>query len=157
CHRACDCQATRCEESFPPARAPLRQTWRNLPPYACAVVLARIGHRNRIERREHFFQSSQLRPALAALFEVRRHRLAALWLAFPESKHLFFLRMSHSRVTPAGAARRVSKKGASACRNFCTARNTVFLAALLFDFSTAAISSMPQPSQWRMTMAVRSA
>src|SRR6185312_123336 len=61
---------------------------------------------------------------------------------------LFFAEMCHFE----GLA-----NGSSCCRSFCTARNTLFLAALVFRFNVLLISSMDRPSMCRMVNATRSA
>src|SRR5215472_141016 len=156
-HHPCDHEAPRHEQWLPPPRALFRQPRRNLPPHASTVVLARLGHGYRVQRAEHLFQLRQLRAAFPALLQMSGRRFAAFRIALPVSKQLFFRCVFHDSVPTARAAPRGSTKGFSADRNFCTARNTVFFAALVFDFSTAAISSIPQPSQCRITIAVRSA
>src|SRR2546430_6166028 len=70
---------------------------------------------------------------------------------------LFFRHVFHDSVPIARACALVSTTGCSARRNFCTARKTVFFVAFELDFKTPAISSIPQPSQWRITKAVLSA
>src|SRR5258707_14652404 len=46
--------------------------------------------------------------------------------------------------------------GSSCCRSFCTARKTLFLAALGFSFKVWLISSIDLPSMCRMVKATRS-
>src|SRR5262249_5054779 len=114
------------------------------------------GRRHRIQHCEHFFEPRQFRLAFGTVFQVCRHRLASLLVTLVVCKQLFFRRVFHSSVPTARAAPRGSIKGFSANRHFCTARYTVFWLALVFVSNTAAISSIPHPSQCRITTAVRS-
>src|SRR6266478_10234872 len=154
-------QSSRRKPCFPPTCPLVRKTFwkpvRDLPPNFRPVFFAWIGHRHRVQRVKHRFNAIQFHAALAAFLQMRRNRVARLHFAFSVSKQFFFRYVFHDSVPTALAVPRHSANGFRACRNFCTARNTVFFAALVFDFSTAAISSIPQPSQCRITIAVRSA
>src|ERR1700724_3658096 len=65
--------------------------------------------------------------------------------------------MLHDSVPMAVAVARGANCGSNISRNLCTARKTVCFAAPELDFSAAAISSIPQPSQCLITKAMRSA
>src|SRR5207245_6685138 len=154
-------QSSRRKPCFPPTCPflvkTLRKPLRDLPPHFRPVLFAWIGHWHRVQGLKHRFNAIQFHAAFAAFLQVRRNRVACFHFAFSVCKQFFFRYVLHDSVPTALAVPRPCANGFSACRNFCTARNTVFFVALVFDFSTAAISSIPQPSQCRITIAVRSA
>src|SRR5215472_2699941 len=150
-------QSPRLQPNLPPPSALLGQLWRELLPDTEFVVFARVRHREIAKGTQHGFDALQFCATGTAVLEMRGDFAAAFWVAVVIRNQLLFRWMTHPSVPIALACARPSRKGSSACRNFCTARNTVFFAAPEFDFSTPAISSIPRPSQWRMTNAVRSA
>src|SRR5580693_3443792 len=149
-------QPSRFQPRLPPPHWPFRQPRRNLLPHAPPVIRTRIWNGKRIERREHGINSFHLRPAFVAVREVAGDLRALRGFSLAVGNQLFFSHVFHDSVPIARACRPRSTKGCSACRSFCTARKTVFFAAPEFDFRTAAISSIPQPSQCRITKAVLS-
>src|SRR5664280_3631731 len=68
-------------------------------------------------------------------------------LAVVMQNQLFFTQVVHLAALT---------KGSSALLNFCTARNTLCLAAPGWQPSTRLTSSIHMPSKWRSTNAVRS-
>src|SRR5690242_274001 len=150
------CKPPRFEPLLPPARRPLRQARGNLLPYMPAIVVARIGHWQRVERCEHRFDAFQLRAAFLASRQMLRNDGALGGHAFLVSNQFFLGHVFHDSVPIALACVPLPTKGCKASRNFCTARKTVFFAAPELDFRTSAISSMAQPSQCRITNAVLS-
>src|SRR6266481_3690300 len=147
----------RLEPRLPPCFRSLGQPRSNLLPNAAAVVRAGIRDRQRIESGEDRFDALELLATLVAGGEMFRDRGALLNDALAICNQFLFGHVFHDSVPIARACVLVPTKGCSASRSFCTARKTVFFAALEFNFKTAAISSMPHPSQWRITKAVRSA
>src|SRR5215469_3029204 len=148
-------QPPRFQESCPPLRLPILEPQSDLLPYPPLKLLSWFRHGRSTHRRIHLLDLFHLRPALRTLPQMRCNRFAFLGLAIPVGNQFFFRSVFHPSVPIARAF--PSRKGSSARRNFCTARKTVFLVAFEFDFSTLAISSIPQPSQCRMTIAVLSA
>src|SRR5260370_27288172 len=125
-------------------------------PISLTVVSPRMRNRHRIQRSDHRLDAGQFRAAFGAFLQVRGDSHALFRLTVPIPDQLFFRSVFHPSV-PIARASFPSRNGVKARRNFCTARNTVFFVAFEFDLSTAAISSIPQPSQCRITIAVLSA
>src|SRR6266851_3450410 len=142
---------------LPPPNRFLRQPRRNLPPHPRPVIWSRLRHRKRIQRGQHRLDSFELPAALFTSREMFRNHRSLLGNPLAKRNQLFFRHVFHDSVPIARACAFVSTKGCSARRNFCTARKTVFFVAFELDFKTSAISSIPQPSQSRITKAVRSA
>src|SRR5467141_391628 len=156
-NRSSRAKPARLEPRLPPCLRSLRQSWRNLLPNAAAVVRAGIGDRQGIESGEDRFDALQFLATFVAGGEMRGDRGALLDDALAICNQFLFRHVFHDSVPIARACVLVPTQGCSASRNFCTARKTVFFAAPEFNFKTTAISSMPHPSQWRITKAVRSA
>src|SRR6267378_546833 len=134
-----------------------RQARRDLLPHSPSVVFSRFRDRDGVDGGEQCIDAGEFRLAFRAIGEMRSNLLAALDLAVLIGDQLFLFRMFHSCVPMALACPRRSTNGSSALRSFWTERNTVFFAALALEFSAPAISSIPEPFQWRITKAVRSA
>src|SRR5215467_12246769 len=155
-HRAKSRKPPRFKPSLPPPRWPLRQTRRNLLPHVPPIIVAGVRHWERIQGREHSFDSFQLRPALFASRQVLSNQGPLSGHAFFVCNQLFLGHVFHDSVPMALTCVPLPTKGCKASRNFCTARKTVFFAAPELDFRTSAISSIAQPSQCRITNAVLS-
>src|SRR5262249_54455287 len=134
----------------------LRQARRDLLPNMPSIIVARIRHRQGVERCEHSFDALELCPAFFASRQVLRNDSALGGHAFLVSNQFFLGHVFHDSVPIALACVPPPKKGCRARRNFCTAQKRVFFAAPELDSRTAAISSIAQPSQCRMTKAVLS-
>src|SRR5258708_2935977 len=132
---------------LPPPNRFLRQPRRNLRPHPPSVICSGFRHRQRIQRRQHRLDSFELPAALFTSREMLRNHRSLLANPLAKSNQLCFRHVFHDSVPIARACARVSTKGCSVRRNFCTARKTVFFVAFELDFRTSAISSIPQPSQ----------
>src|SRR5260221_1047539 len=141
------------KKRFPPARSLLVKSRGNPSPHPLPVVLTWIRDRHRIQCSEHGFDTRQLLAAFGAFLQVRSYKLALLYLAVAVADQLFFRPVFHPSI-PIARASFPSRNGVNARRNFCTARKTVFFFAIEIEFSPAAISSIMQPSQCRITIAV---
>src|SRR6266513_1793746 len=111
----------------------------------------------RVQCRQHGFDSFQLRAAFFTGRQMLRNQRSLLGHSLAIRNQLFFRHVFHDSVPIARACALVSTKGCKARRSFCTARKTVFFVAFELDFRTSAISSIPHPSQCRITKAVLSA
>ncbi len=122
-------------------------------PHLRAVFGGALRHGQPIHDVEHALQRGVVRPAFAAFFQMllmwRGCRSAAVIVAFAVviQNQLFFTQVIHFAVLA---------KGSRALLNFCTARNTLCLAAPGWQPSTRLTSSMHMPSKCRSTNAVRS-
>src|SRR5271166_6536485 len=157
--------AARFEPHAPSAPGSFRKLRRNLLPDCAAVLRSSLGNWEIFQSAEDRFDAIELCAASGAARQMLGNGFALRRLPLSISNQFFFCQVFHSSVplgsgaAPAAFARSVPRAptyGSNARRNFWTDRKTVFLAALVVDFSTAAISSMAQPSQWRITNAVRS-
>src|SRR3984957_1083016 len=137
----------------------------DLLPHRASILQASLGNGEIVKRTEHSLNAFELGAAGSAARQMLGNGFALRSFPLSISDQLFFCQVFHSYVplgsgaAPAAfacSAPRAPTYGSKARRNFCTDRKTVFLAALVVDFSTAAISSIAQPSQWRITNAVRS-
>src|SRR5882757_4811408 len=166
CNCACGNPASRCEPSnrfgfaekkIPPMRALFRQARRDLLPHSLSVIFRGFRDRNGVDCGEQRVDAREFRLAFRAIGQVRGDHRSVFELAVMIRDQLFLFRMLHSSVPMAFACTRRSTNGSSALRSFWTERNTVFFAALALEFRAPAISSIPEPFQWRITKAVRSA
>src|ERR1017187_5942560 len=132
----------------PPAAAG-RQSAFDAPPDFAAVLLA--AHRNgqSIHHVEHALQGGVMRPAVVALVEVLLRGEGVDLLAVVMQDQLFFAQMVHHLFHDRAAL----TTGSRPRRNFCTARNTLCLAAPGWHPSTRLTSSIHMPSKWRNTKA----
>src|SRR5579859_2366373 len=145
------------EKEIPPVRAALREAGRNLLPNTLTVIRRRLRHWKSVDGSQQGVYAREFFTALRAIAEVCGKQFPADGFAIVIGDPFFLFRMFHSWVPMARVCPRRSTKGCRALRNFWTERKTVFLAALVLDFRASAISSMPEPPQWRITNAVRSA
>src|SRR5262249_36713509 len=158
----CECadsnEAARSEERLPPTGMFFRKARRDSRPDALAIGFAWVRNGHGVHCGEDRFDFFERGTALGAGFKMRGEFFAAGAVAIVKCDELFFHWVFHFYSIPiARAVCRPSANGSSATRSFWTARKTVFFAAVVLDFKTAAIFSMPPPSPWRMTIAVRSA
>ena len=126
---------------------PMSDQLRSLLPDALAIVFTGVGRRNGTDCSEKRVDALEFSAAFGAVAEVIGDRLALSGFAIVISNQLFLFRMFHGSVPIAFARPRCSTKGSNALRSFCTERKTVFFAALVLDFRTSAISSIPEPPQ----------
>src|SRR5882762_7812289 len=145
------------EKKIPPMRALFRQARRNLLPHSLSVIFSGLRDRNGVDCGEQRIDAREFRLAFRAIGQMRGDHRSVFELAVLIRDQFFLFRMLHSSVPMAFACPRRSTNGSSALRSFWTERNTVFFAALALEFSALAISSIPEPFQWRITKAVRSA
>ncbi len=121
--------------------------------HTCASVFCgTLRHGQPVHDVENALQRGVVRPAFAAFFEmlfvgegIARRVIVAF--AVVKQNQLFFTQVIHFAVLA---------KGSRALLNFCTARNTLCLAAPGWQPSTRLTSSMHMPSKCRRTNAVRS-
>src|SRR5262249_8660864 len=115
----------------------------------------------RLDLPQHGFNARELPPAIGAGREMALNIRGFVGVAVVMQYDLFFTQVVHFTALPPQRAERVVVPGpayrSSCCRNFCTARKTLFLAALTFRFKAWLISSIDRPSMWRMVKATRSA
>src|SRR6267142_2142345 len=145
------------EKKIPPMRALFRQAGRDLLPHSLSVIFSRFRDRNGVDGGEQCIDADEFCLAFWAIGQMCGDSRSVFDLAVLISDQLCFFRMPHSCVPMAFACPRRSTSGSSALRSFWTERNTVFFAALALEFRAPAISSIPEPFQWRITKAVRSA
>src|ERR1051326_3812545 len=140
--------------------APFRQTVSEIEPGFFLEICGRLRNFQRLNLPEHRFHARELRPAFGAHGQVALDLRFALRVTVIMQYDLFFTQVVHFIALPpsrAGCADPGPAYGSSCCRSFCTARKTLFLAALIFRFSAWLISSMERPSIWRIVKATRSA
>src|SRR5437899_1444279 len=103
----------RFEPHLPPTVWFLRQARRNFLPDLPPVVCSRVRHRQRIQRREHRFDSFQLAAAPFAGRQMLCYYGTLLRNSLAISDQLFFLHMFHDSVPIARACAFVSTNGCS--------------------------------------------
>src|SRR5205823_4237016 len=112
-----------------------------------AILRGALRHGQRIHHVEDALHPAVETPAALAFLQVPFSGEAIAFLAVIMQDQLLFTQVIHFAVLT---------KGSSALLSFCTARNTLCLAAPGWQPRTWLTSSMHMPSKCRSTKAVRS-
>src|SRR5262245_14529573 len=127
----------------PPPRRNLRL---DAAPELGPIFGAAFGNRQRIDRIQHALQRAVGHAAIVAGFQVLLAGESLPFFSVIMQNQLFFTQVFHLAPLITGSRARLS---------FCTARNTLCLAAPGWHSSTRLTSSMHMPSKCRSTKAVR--
>src|SRR5207245_4480866 len=131
----------------PPGTAAAGNLRLQAPPDLLAVLGAAVWNRQPIHHIQHALQRAIERAAVPALLQVPPRGDGIALFAIVKQDQLLFVQMVHF----AGLT-----NGSSARRSFCTARNTLCLAAPGWHPRTRPTSSIHMPSKCRSTKAVLS-
>src|SRR5215472_5064914 len=135
----------------------MRQAIAKVEPGLLFKKFRRLRDFCRLDLLEQGLDSPELRPAVRTLAEMPADPFFLLGVSVIMQDDLLFAEVLHGhQCTPTPRCGPLAS-GSRCWRSFCTARKTVFLAALVLRSNALLISSIDWPSMWCMVKATRSA